>query len=451
MPHTKPSQNFRGARSLFEALHRGITQPGAELNRWQRAARWLYDFCRYGWRQLNEDDALSLAAALSFRTLFGLLPVLVVVTIMAKAFLGDNLAQVVDWVVALLGADGVQVSSATAGVESVPLGAWLKTMVNEAGRFSVSGLGWVGAGLLVYAAISLMVTIETSFNRIVRAPSGRPWLKRIPLYWFVLTIGPILLAVTPFLDARYSAAVASISTWQWALQLAKLVWNVLIIWAFMSALYLWVPNVSLRIRPVLVGALFAAILLELGKRFLGAYLNNAFTVSKLAGSLGLVPLFMFWVYLMWMVVLLGLEVAAMVQFLRGRQMEELEKSRPKREMVDPNSVVVLMHAAATKFAAGQATTGTQLGDIAGISSNAVRPMIDLLVQRGYLHRLEHPEGGVVLAKPAEAVSTDELIRAGWDLVDAAPSDSASAGVLASLREAQARLAAGTTLATIGGR
>ena len=83
------------------------------------------------------------------------------------------------------------------------------------------------------------------------------------------------------------------------------------------AIYKLVPNTTVTIRSALAGAFVSALLLELGKRFLDLYLGKAFAVSQLYGSLGLVPLFMFWVYLMWLAVLFGLEVCAMLQGLRS--------------------------------------------------------------------------------------------------------------------------------------
>lgn len=442
-------------RAAIHRAHLAVTQPMDEMNRWQKAARWIYDFSRYGWRQLMEDDASSMAAALSFRLLFGLLPVLAVATVTAKAFIGEGeqLDRVVGWVVHLLGADDVSVSTGdgTGGTDSVPLGAWLQTLVTEASRMNLAALGWIGGAVLIYSAVSLMVTIENSFNRICRAPTGRSWLKRVPLYWFVLTIGPLLLGLTPYLDSKFSGAVASIESWQWAFAIAKFAWNLVIIWAFMFAVYLWVPNTMMKVRSVAIGALLAAILLEIGKRFLGAYLHNAFSASRLYGSLGLVPLFMLWVYMMWMVVLLGLEVAAMLQHLAGRRMEELQKQqqRPRNELVDPAGVILVMQAIADRFDRGDAGTAGQLAEATGVPPVAVARMLERLELKGYVHRVERGQvDAVTLARPPESITAQELMQVGWELVDVGVHGGAEPGIIAALREAQAALASRTTLASL---
>ncbi len=436
----------RFLQPMFETLHRVITKPWDEMTRWQRAARWLYDFCRYGGRQLVEDDAPGLAAALSFRMLFGLLPLLAVATVTAKAFIGDRLPAVVNRVVELLGADEVRVMSADGGAASIPLGNWLESMVGEASNVNLAALGWVGALVLVYSAISLMVTIENSFNRVVRAPSGRPWLKRIPLYWFVLTLGPILLGVTLYLESRYTTAVTSIASLGWLVAGTRVLWNLALIWALMFALYFWVPNTSMRMRPAAIGALVAAILLETGKRFFGAYLENAFSTSRLYGSLGLVPLFMMWVYLTWLAVLFGLEVTAMVQSLHGRRMAELEGNRPKNELVDASSVLVVMEAIGNGFHHGHPTTGSSIASETGIPESVVSRMLERLLARGFIHRVSQSDGAYSLARPAESIPASEVMAVGWELTDDGMRP--LQGLRSRLREVQANLAATTTLAEL---
>jgi len=462
-PLSNPSSRVRSRQSVsppmrqsindfIQWLRRAITAPRAELDRWQQTSRFLYDFGRHGWRHLSEDNAPQMAAALAFRTLFGLLPVLVVVMITAKAFLGDQLPKVVQWFVDAMGANELTISAARdtgtgeAG-EAIPLGQWLESMVAQATEINLSALGWVGAGILLYAAIGLMVTIEGAFNEIYRATSGRSWLRRIPLYWFVLTVGPLLLALTPYLDAQFAEAVSGLKAWAIPFGVVKFMGNVAALWFFMTALYMWVPNARVALRPAMIGGLVAAILIEVGKRFLGIYLQNAFSLNTLYGSLGLLPLFMFWVYLMWMVVLFGLEVSAMIQFLRGRQLEEMDRSRSQRAVVDPAAVVTLMGAVATRFARGETSTDGEIADATGLPEAAVERMVNRLTDRGYLQRVANDDA-VILGRPAETIDAAELMRIGFELADDGVTRRRS-GLLTRMRVAQTDLAAGLTLATAG--
>ena len=115
---------------------------------------------------------------------------------------------------------------------------------------------------------------------------------------------------------------------------------------------------------------------------------NAFTVSSLYGSLGLIPVFMFWMYLMWMFVLVGLEVAAIVQVLRGRdarvmQTEELEN------LIDPASILSVMTLIAAGFEQGRTCSSDDLARKTGLPFKFTDLMLERLEKRGFLHRIDH--------------------------------------------------------------
>ncbi|MCA9286321.1 MAG: YihY family inner membrane protein [Phycisphaerales bacterium] len=460
-------------QTLVDWLRPAVNQPLSELSVWQRRARTLVDLGRFGAKHLAEDNAPQMAAALAYRTLFGLLPVLVVAMVTAKAFLGDRLPDIIAWLVTAAGVDRMSMTSPSG--ESVPLGTWLESIAAEAGRMNLSALGWVGAAVVVYSAISLMVTIENSFNSICRAPNGRSWLKRVPMYWFVLTVGPIVVGFTPVLDARLASAVDSVAQWQtlsalalrstgfgelamvlvavwhWAAALGQLAWSVSLLWLFMFAMYMLVPNAGVGARSALIGSLVAAVLLEMGKRFLGAYLSNAFSVSRLYGSLGLVPLFMLWVYVMWMVVLFGLEVAALVHTVGGRGLDnlrtsELERSLQRGTLVDPASVLVVMEEVVAAFRRGEVSTLGGVTERTGLDPIAVQRMVERLIQRGFLHRVEAPREGVALAQPPDGISAEALIQVGFELAEAR--DSPRFGVVQRLRQVQREFAHGRSLESL---
>ena len=156
-------------KSLIHWLRRVVTQPRQELDRWQRAVRFAYDLARVGGRQLSRDRAPQMAAALAFRSLFALVPVLIVGMIVVKGFGGaESYLPSTKDIFDSLGLGDVRVASATnavtAGDQPQNLAEWLEVMVNQAAEVNVSAVGWIGGALIAYAAISLVVTIENSFN-----------------------------------------------------------------------------------------------------------------------------------------------------------------------------------------------------------------------------------------------------------------------------------------------
>ena len=437
-------------KQIIEYLRQAISQPRDELDRWERAIRFTYDLGRYGARQLREDRAAQMAAALSFRTLFGLLPVLVVGTMLVKALGGFD--QFRARLAELFGSFGldrfhVQASAngeaAAAGGQS--LSSWLLDLISQVQDINLAAITWVGVAVLIYSAVSLVVTIEGCFNNICRAPEGRAWTRRVPVYWTVITLAPLLIAVVMYLNNRLDVIITDTISWWWLLKIARLMWSLAATWLAMFAVYRLLPNANMRTQPAIIGACVAAVLLELGKRTMGLYFEHALSFRQLYGSLGLIPVFMFWVYLMWLIVLFGLEVSATLQRLAGRTLEEMEPRRRSTGLVDPAAILTLAEVVAERFGRSSTATAPEIADATGTPEAAVELMLRRLVEAGILHRVEGGEGAVSLARPPEKITADELMDVGFAMVDEGGGERQPA-VLQRLRDAQRSMARELTLA-----
>ncbi|MBT8487148.1 MAG: YihY family inner membrane protein [Phycisphaerales bacterium] len=431
---------------IGEWLKRVVTEPRSELTHWQSAARYTYDLGQYGTRQLARDRAPQMAAALSFRTLFALVPLLVVGTILVRAFGGLTQFQATfERFLETIGGRAAADADADGATRSVS--SWLLELTQEAQNINLTAVGWIGVAVLVYSTVSLMVTIESCFNSICRAPEGRGWMRRVPVYWTIVTLAPAAITLTVFVDRRFDEFIVHSISWRWALQAAPVLWSFLATTLLMFVIYKLLPNTSVRARPALVGAFVAAMLLELGKRIFGVYLDNAVGVNVLYGSLGLIPIFMLWMYVMWLVVLFGLEVAATLQVLGGRRPDEMEARERGLGLVDPASILSVMEVVAERFRRSAATTPAFVAEKTGLPERTVHPMFERLVEGGFLHRLDRDDGGFSLARPPEQVRTDELLEIGFAMVDEGR-PRARQQFLDRLREAQRTLAAGATLAQL---
>ena len=405
---------------ITSALRRLIVQPRSELNRWQMAVRFAYDLGRYGARQLRQDRAPQMAAALAFQTLFALLPVLVVGTVFVRAVRGVNqFEEQFSRLLVFAGMDQLRIippGSDEASAASISLATWLEQLIAHAAQTDLAAIGWVGLVVVVYAAISIMVTIENSFNTICRAPEGRSWTRRVPMYWFILTLGPVVIGVTMYFDSELAEWTQSLNTWAWVVLAGKLIWSFVQMWVFMAAVYLLVPNTTINVRPALIGAAVAAVLLEIGKRTMGAYLQNAVSLGQLFGSLGLIPLFMYWVYLMWLVVLFGLEVGATLQLLESQELHDLEERPQLAGLVDPASIVAVLEYAAQQFREGRSITARRAAEALSLPETSVARMFTRLSDAGYLHRLDR-EDRVSLARPPTEISVVDVLDLGYAMSD----------------------------------
>jgi membrane protein len=437
-------------RSGFRWVKQAATEPQRNLDEFQQRVRRAFEVAQYSLRHLSQDRAPQMAASLSFRTLFGILPVLVVATIAARSLLGDKLQTITKEVIQQLGLNEVQIIpptvDATGSMTPVGLGSWLDGIVATASRVDVSALGWVGMGVVVFSAIWVMVTIENSFNTIYRARSGRGWGKRLLVYWCVITVGPVMLGVMPWVWGQLSTLISTLPSWYWLAITIQVISSVMMFWVFMLVVYLWIPNARVQLKPALIGALVAAILLEIGKRSLGAYMQNAFSVSSLYGSLGLIPVFMFWMYLMWMFVLFGLEVAAILQALRGRALQSMLEE-DVGGLLDPASILPVMAAVSHGFEHGELATENQIVMETGLRTEVVEHMLERLELRGFLHQVDGGDG-YVLARPPEQIQASELMDVAFELVDDTSRTRQLPPILEKLRDAQRALASKSSLKSL---
>ncbi|MGI9013662.1 MAG: YhjD/YihY/BrkB family envelope integrity protein [Phycisphaerales bacterium] len=451
---------FERLKSSFGAtikwVKTAITQPRHELTRWESAARFAYDLGRYGERQLRQDKAPQMASALSFHTLFGLLPVLVVATVVARTLLGrDEFMGMADRVLSSLGLYTIDLARASedataAAAPTDSIGLWLHNLIDQSMGLNLAALGWVGLLVVMYTAISLMVTVENSFNAIYRAPEGRPWVRRVPLYWFVLTISPIAIGITIMIDGAFTSMFDSFPLWGWLLKIINIIWTLVMIWLIMYGAYSLIPNTRVQRTSTLVGSLVAALTIYILIQGLGVYFDRAVSFSKVYGSLGLIPLFMFWVYLMWLAILFGLEVAAILHNLQGRRLDELEKKPAASQplgLIDPAAVVTLMQQIAEKFEQGQSIASHEIAGTLGMAESQVARIIEHLERSGLLFKVERPEDTWTLSRPPDQISVETLLETAFGLADEGRTACGSI-LLARLRTAQLKAASEFNLAAL---
>ncbi len=299
--------------SILKRIQTAISNPIDELTRWERIILYIWKVIRQGARQLKEDRASMMAASLTYRTLFGLLPVTVVGASVARAIMGvDRFQAFLHESIAVLGLNDVTLDQGENG-SVVTLGSWLSEIVSSGMDINIAALTWVGLLVLVYSAIALLVDIETCFNVISRTEKGRSWARRLPLYWFVLTFGPVLVALSFWTDRQVSLFFSTYVTWDWLHWVIANIWSFAFGWVSLLLLYKMVPASKVHARPAMIGAFIATLLLLIGKGTLGLYFSHAMSLRHMYGSLGLVPVFMFWLYLMWLIILLGLQISAILQ------------------------------------------------------------------------------------------------------------------------------------------
>ena len=169
----------------------------------------------------------------------------------------------------------------------------------------------VGLVILILLALLLIYSIDHTLNHIWRVRKNRRLIVSFSIYWVVLTLGPILIG-TSLLTTSYLLSLTGFEE-NTLLAVRKLFLELLPYLASFSSfllLYLVVPNTSVHFWSALSGAMIAAILFELSKSAFALYFTHFPVYQAIYGALAIIPLLFIWVYVSWIVVLVGAQVAA---------------------------------------------------------------------------------------------------------------------------------------------
>lgn len=258
------------------------------------------------WQRFREDRLGVTAGSLTFTTLIALVPLLTVTLALFTAFPMFNTFQ---------GAlERLFLQNLVPDSIARPV---LTTLSQFAGK--ASRMGAVGLVALTVTALALMLTIDRALNAIWRVRRVRPLGQRLLIYWAALTVGPLVLGAS--LTLTWSVLYAS-RGWVGAipggfgLLLDGVQFALLVLVA--SGLFHFVPHTEVRWRYALAGGLFVGVAIEIAKKGLAWYVGAVPTLTSVYGAFSIVPILLLWVYLVWVVVLLGAVIAAYAPVLLGQ-------------------------------------------------------------------------------------------------------------------------------------
>jgi membrane protein len=172
-----------------------------------------------------------------------------------------------------------------------------------------SGLGIAGLIVLLITAIALILTIDKTLNNIWRVRTPRPFAQRVLIYWAAITLGPVILAVS-LSTTSYVVSATSDVVGRGMVKLFFDTFEFVLLAVGMASLYHYVPNTNVRWSHAWAGGLFVAAAIEIAKRVLAYYLSLVPTYSVLYGAFATFPILLVWIYVAWVIVLLGAVIAA---------------------------------------------------------------------------------------------------------------------------------------------
>ena len=262
-------------------------------------------YLRFVWKRFKQDRCLQAAGSLTFTTLLALVPLITVALAIFAAFpvFSDFSAELRTFIWNNL------VPSAAGKVITV----YLKQFTEHAARLTALGIVFLGV-----TALMLMLTIDRTFNTIWRVTRPRPLLNRLLIYWAVLTVGPLLIGASLSMTSWLLTTSLGFTKQLPALELFLLkLAPVLLSTVAYALLFLTVPYRYVPVNHAFAGAIVTALASEAMKRGFAVYIAHVPSYKLVYGTFASIPIFLLWIYLSWLMVLLGAVIAASLPNWRG--------------------------------------------------------------------------------------------------------------------------------------
>ena len=360
----------------------------------------LKDLSHFPWkstahtlRERFSSDQLGLtASSLTFTTTIALVPLITVALAVFTAFPMFSTLQVVlqKWLVESLIPDNIS-----------------RQVLGYLTQFSgkASKLGVVGVAILLVTALSLILTIDRTLNRIWRVRRRRPLGQRVLIYWAAITLGPLMLGASLTITSyAISASKGVVGVMPGGVQFLLGLLEFVLLAAGTAALFRFVPNTHVKRAHAWTGGIFVAAGIEIAKKLLTLYLGAMPTYSAVYGAFAIVPILLIWIYLAWVIVLLGAVIAAYLPSLLAGVARRATPHGWQFQL----AIEALQQLHAVRDAAVRGLTIIQLATRLQVDSVQMEPVLEMLAALDWVGRLDEQQaagqvdGGsryVLLANP----------------------------------------------------
>jgi membrane protein len=430
--------------------------PAAESKRTYRYMRYWAMFTWFCTRELKRDNATQMAAALTYRTMFSLLPMLVLALFMLQAFRGlegyqskfkqsvitfllpEELLQRDTQTGELIKFVGppteaqMQAQSQAVSPEQVKqdqvkeqkqeeesvaearamLGDNIEQLLNKLEKVDFGKIGLVGLLVFIYSATALLGTAEKSFNAVFGVEQGRPWYQRLSYYLTMIILGPIVIILGQVTQQRLMSVIEEGAWTNWLAGPSLVLAPIVTTWLVLLTMFLLLPHTKVQIRAAALGS-FVAALFWVGTKELFAIYATRTGATSLYGALALIPLFLLWMYLTWLIVLFGLEIAYVLQSMKSQKFQREFTQMRQHDMVQSTSLLSMLAMIGSAFEQGQTLRAEQLMEQLGITARLTRLMIGELEKAHWIHKVQGDEEGLPgysLAQPTQHIYVADVLN-----------------------------------------
>ena len=365
-------------------------------------------------RLLKKNRSGQQAAALSYHTLFGLVPLVIVMlwifqVIPGSGTVGEKIKNFI-YDQANFSKFESPVNDNQVQENTMALTDYLDGIV--AGFFTGAhrnSITIVSLLIVIWAALALLSTIERAFNNIWHVARGRSFLHRMINYWALVTLGPLLIGVGIYVTTEYTTfgqlqikAVGSAG---------PIVLSYLVATVAFFLLYFVLPSTKVKAKAAIWGAAVAAIVWIAAKSLFGYGVTEWRLYSTVYGTLALIPITVAWIYITWLIVLFGLQLTFATQFLETLDAAEIATAKKTEDHFIANdlSIINLVRHVATAFETNNAPVPSELIcsklDIPGEFGDK---LLNHLVAGGILVKSSEPKVGFMPAQDPENIKLSDI-------------------------------------------
>jgi len=241
------------------------------------------------WHEFDNERCFSRAAALAYTTLFSLVPLLAVSFAIFAAF--PVFSEVSNKVQQLIFDNFVTTSAQT-------IHDYLLSFIEQTAHLSI-----VGMIFLLITAVLLVFSMETVFNDIWKVKTRRHGVAAFLLYWAVITLIPIVVALLTVITT-YAMSFTLLEVSVVKQGFFMILPYVVTFMAFLL-LYYSLPNCRVPFSSAAIGGIIATALLEVAKYGFSVYTTNLANFKLIYGALAIIPIFLMWLYVVWLIILFG--------------------------------------------------------------------------------------------------------------------------------------------------
>lgn len=289
--------------------------------------------------------------------------------------------------------------------------------------------------IVIWAALALLSTIEKAFNRIWHIGKIRGFLQRTINYWALLTLGPLLIALGIYMTTRYSYLGQFLRTFTF---ITPAILSFLITTVALFLLYFILPNTKVKARPAIWGAAVAAIVWVIAKNLFGYCVIELNLYSSVYGVLALIPITVLWIYITWLIVLFGLQLTFTTQHLQSLDAAEIAAAKGAEDyfIADEFVIINIVSQIADAFEKNNAPVeGQVISSKLNLPAEFCNKILNRLVSAGILIKSSEPRTGYVPAKDPENIKLSDIA----DIVSSVGFSSLSSeqpGIISQLAAAQ---------------